>query len=229
MALLLLWEIDHGTPFPSGSAGGLADTLMGFTRRLMFQVRADDELGQWLVYREMQVPLAPGLPETHHTRWSLRVMAPSTGAPSGWYDTFTERWRAYLATQLPAAQPALAAAISSSSSATPRRAVPRPPPADPATLPKRRRIAPASTTQALQLPVQAATAHAASTAPTQSSEPSRRRPRSPEATTTAAPPKRRQLDLRTFVHVRPPEAPAAAPAPPPPRRPHGRATEGPPT
>jgi hypothetical protein len=102
MALLLLWEVDHGTFFPTGAAGGLSDTLMGFTRRLMAQVRADDEL-VWLEHREMQIPLAPGLVATHHTRWSLRLVAPMPDAARAWYDTFLMRWRAYLATQQPTA------------------------------------------------------------------------------------------------------------------------------
>jgi hypothetical protein len=66
MALLLLWEVDHDMPFPSRTAGGLSDTLLGYTRRLTAQVRADNEPQGLLVSREMQIPLAPGLVAPHH-------------------------------------------------------------------------------------------------------------------------------------------------------------------
>ena len=95
MALLLLWEVEHGGPFPSAGANR-ATGLAGFTRRLMRRVAADEELRLWLVTKEVQRPLAPGLPDSHHTRWSLRVCPPPAAEPQGWYTTFTSRWRAYL-------------------------------------------------------------------------------------------------------------------------------------
>ena len=61
MALLLLWEVDHGQPYPPAGARGLADTLMNFARRLKARVQADPELSGWLESRKLQVPLSPGL------------------------------------------------------------------------------------------------------------------------------------------------------------------------
>jgi hypothetical protein len=67
MVLLLLWEVDHGMPFPSG---GLSDTLLGFNRRLTAQARTDDELQGWWCSREMQTLPASGLAASHHMWWS---------------------------------------------------------------------------------------------------------------------------------------------------------------
>ena len=97
MALLLLWEVEHGCTFPSLSADRTG-ALTGFTRRLMKRVAADDELKEWVITKEVQHPLAPGLPDTHHTRWSIRVCPPSVGEPQGWYTEFIARWRSYLGT-----------------------------------------------------------------------------------------------------------------------------------
>jgi hypothetical protein len=47
----------------------------------------------------LQRPLAPGLADTHHTRWSVRLVPPGPDQPRGWYDAFVSRWRTYLATQ----------------------------------------------------------------------------------------------------------------------------------
>ena len=98
MALLLLWEVEHGCAFPSAAGGDRARALAGFTRRLMRRVAEDDELKLWLVTKEVQQPLAPGLPDSHHTRWSVRVCKPPATDPQGWYTEFTTRWLAYLAT-----------------------------------------------------------------------------------------------------------------------------------
>jgi hypothetical protein len=235
MALLILWEVDHGVPFPTGAAGGMSDTLMGFTRRLMAQVRADDEL-VWLEHREMQVPLAPGLVATHHTRWSLKVVAPAPGVPCAWYDAFLERWKAYLATQLPTAMlEASSSSAVSPAAGEPLAAAPRRPresspsgsPAAPA--PKRRRAIPA--TRVLATPAARGGTPPPADPPTPAAQrpPAQRRPRTetPSAETREPPPKRRQGDLRGFLRPRPPAE--AEPPPPPPRTPHGRAAEGPPT
>jgi hypothetical protein len=101
MALLLLWEVDHGQPFPTGVAGdSTTATLASFSRRLRLRVAQDDELSSWLEVKEMQFPLAPGLPASHQLRWSVRVQRPGAGEASGWYDDFVARWRAYLETLL---------------------------------------------------------------------------------------------------------------------------------
>jgi hypothetical protein len=42
--------------------------LRSFTQRLKRRVAEDPELSGWLVSKNMQQPLAPGLAETHHER-----------------------------------------------------------------------------------------------------------------------------------------------------------------
>ena len=97
MALLLLWETDHGMPFPAGGGAGPTAILIGFSRRLQRRVAEDPHLASWLVSKDMQVPLAPGLPDTHHSRWSVQIRAPGADEPRVWYDTFLEKWRSFLA------------------------------------------------------------------------------------------------------------------------------------
>ena len=94
MALLLLWEVDHGCSFPSLASGSQSSLLNGFTRRLQFRVSRDPELSEWLVCRTMNLPLAPGLPSSHHARWSVQLVPPTVDAP--WYESFLDRWKAYL-------------------------------------------------------------------------------------------------------------------------------------
>ena len=96
MALLLLWEVDHGRPFPCSGAQNRSAILLGFTRRLKAKVTADKELGQWLFCKEVQRSLAPGLPAVHQFRWSVRIVPPPALESRGWYDTFVEHWRHYL-------------------------------------------------------------------------------------------------------------------------------------
>ena len=95
MALLLLWEVDHGRPFPTRGGGERSAVLLGFTRRLRARVGADEELRQWMVCQDVQQQLAPGLADTHHFRWSVRIVAPAPAEPQGWYVEFTTRWRAF--------------------------------------------------------------------------------------------------------------------------------------
>ena len=97
MALLILWEVDHGRSFPAGvEANNVAATLASFSRRLRQRVLKDEELRAWLEVREMQFPLAPGLPPSHQLRWSVRVTRPSPDEPQEWYEEFVLRWRSYL-------------------------------------------------------------------------------------------------------------------------------------
>ena len=49
MALLMLWEVDHGRPYPSTGGQGLSGALKGFTRRLQDRISQDAVLFQWLV------------------------------------------------------------------------------------------------------------------------------------------------------------------------------------
>ena len=71
MALLLLWEVDHGQPFPTQARPSQAKVLLGFTKLLKRQIAADDELRHWLQWKEFNLPLSPGLPPSHHTRWTF--------------------------------------------------------------------------------------------------------------------------------------------------------------
>ena len=95
MALLILWEVDHGRQFPSVGEQSLSGTLAGFSWWLEAKMTKDPQL-TWVSWREVQVPLCPGLAPTHHRRWSVRLVAPSAGEPQGWYQEFLRRWRAYL-------------------------------------------------------------------------------------------------------------------------------------
>ena len=116
MALLLLWEVDHERSFPSQGCSSHAGVLLRFTRKLQSQVQKDDELKDWLVSRSVQRPLAPGLPDTHTTHWSIRILKPPPSDPQGWWLEFTTRWRSYLASLLPSADSATTASVPSSSS-----------------------------------------------------------------------------------------------------------------
>ena len=119
MALLILWEVDHGQQFPSQGRADRASVLAGFTRRLRRRVAADEELKQWLVCVEKQCPLAPGLPESNHYRWSVRICQPKPEMPQGWYVEFVGRWRAYLEELArPSVATAVCEEVATSSSAT---------------------------------------------------------------------------------------------------------------
>ena len=117
MALLILWEVDHQREFPRGGGDGATAALVGFSRRLKAQVQHDAELQQWLVFRNMQKPLARGLPATHHARWSVQVMRPAASEPQGWYEEFLRRWRVFLGVP-PSADEATPIVSASSSSAS---------------------------------------------------------------------------------------------------------------
>ena len=95
MALLLLWEVDHGRRFTTMGDQGLSCALAGFSRRLELRVTQDPQLA-WLSWREMNVPLCPGLVPSYHRRWSVRGVAPAAEEPRGWYEEFLQRWRAFL-------------------------------------------------------------------------------------------------------------------------------------
>ena len=79
VALLLLWEADHGCPYPS-LAGELMGRVSTFCKRLKEAVTADDELKAWLEYKQMRVALTTSLPATMHVRWSVAI-DPAVGEP----------------------------------------------------------------------------------------------------------------------------------------------------
>jgi hypothetical protein len=197
MALLLLWEVDHAQPFPTmGDATDRAAVLTGFTRRLQARIAADDELSQWLLCRDLQQPLAPGLADTHHRRWSVRICRPKAGEPQGWYDDFVSRWRSYLATQArPHVQPQ-AASASPDPSDTPSSSAMALPGATPAPKRRARQHKPPAVQHTPRAP--AAEASAASGTPQPATQP---RPARPGG---ATPPVSRQRDMRTWLLPRAP-------------------------
>ena len=114
VALLLLWEADHGCPYPS-LAGELMGRISTFCKRMKEAVTADDELKAWLEYKQMRVALTPSLPATMHVRWSVAI-DPAVGEP------FLSSWKSHLASLVVRRNVALPAAVplgaSSSSSAS---------------------------------------------------------------------------------------------------------------
>ena len=99
MALLILWEVQHGRTFPAAVDGdNVAARLSSFSRRLHDRLMRDDVLRDTLEVREMQFPLAPALPASHQLRWAVQVRRPEGEEQAGWYHTFVERWQAYLRT-----------------------------------------------------------------------------------------------------------------------------------
>ena len=61
VALLLLWEADHGTEFPS-RAVDITGRLSTFTKRLKDAVAVDAELQRWLDWKPMPFSMVAGLP-----------------------------------------------------------------------------------------------------------------------------------------------------------------------
>ena len=96
MALLILWEVEHGQLFSAGVNGDNRTALAAsFGRRLQVQVQKDDELQGWVKTREMQCAVQAGVPAVHQLRWSVQVVRPAAGDPKGFYNEFVLRWRAY--------------------------------------------------------------------------------------------------------------------------------------
>ena len=95
--LLLLWEVQHGRPFPAAVDGdNVAARLSSFSRRLRDRLMRDDVLRDTLEVREMQFPLAPALPASHQLRWAVQVQRPEGDELAGWYNNFIARWREHL-------------------------------------------------------------------------------------------------------------------------------------
>ena len=204
MALLLLWELDHGCPFPSETEGNRACLLGSFTRRLRAAVAKDAELREWLVAKEMGCPLAPGLPPSYHCRWSVRICPPAGGMAVEWYRIFSERWKAYLLS-LAAPQPTAAPQQSGDQVARARRGRSTSPPPVAA---KRRQAAPPARPRIPNPAVY----------PAPAAQSSQRRSASAVDLEPVAPPRKRQTLLGAWLQPR-----TAAPPE------HGRAAEGPPT
>ena len=56
MALLILWEVEHGRDFPTTGSRDPASLLVGFTSRLKARVSRDDELSRWLTSEVLYRP-----------------------------------------------------------------------------------------------------------------------------------------------------------------------------
>ena len=69
MALLLLWEVDHGRHYPCSGTLTATAKLVGFSRVMRLRVAADPELAAWLQYKEVQRSLVPGTAAVHQFRW----------------------------------------------------------------------------------------------------------------------------------------------------------------
>ena len=89
VALLLLWEADHGHLFPSGKVD-IVFRLRNFSAKLEAAVAADTKLCAWLRQRKIRGVLSPGLRPANYTRWAVQIR-PQVGEP------FMSSWKAYLA------------------------------------------------------------------------------------------------------------------------------------
>ena len=87
-ALLLLWEADHGRPYPS-DATTTRGRLTTFSKRLAEAVEAHEDLQAWVQSRLRTRSLVPGIPPQAQRFWSVRVL-PSAGP------AFLTAWKAYL-------------------------------------------------------------------------------------------------------------------------------------
>jgi hypothetical protein len=87
-ALLLLWEVDHGRPYPS-DATTTRGRLTTFSKRLTEAVDAHEDLQAWVQSRLLTRSLVPGVPPQAQRFWSVRVL-PSAGP------AFLAAWKAYL-------------------------------------------------------------------------------------------------------------------------------------
>ena len=116
MALLILWEVDHGRSFPTQAGENPSHVVLGFTKRLKRQVSSDPELKEWLVWKDVFTSLSPGLPNLRHTRWAVRLKPPLGPSPPPWYEDFLARWRSFLEALVvrPAAQPPMGSQVSES-------------------------------------------------------------------------------------------------------------------
>ena len=82
VALLLLWEADHESLYPS-PAVDTTGRLSTFTKQLKDAVAVDAEQQRWLEWKLIPFSLVPGLPCHMHIRWAVRI-DPSVVEPFLW-------------------------------------------------------------------------------------------------------------------------------------------------
>ena len=239
VALLLLWEVDHRQPYPSGGGDGLSGALLGFSKRLQDRVLKDADLCGWLVWKDMAVPLCAGLAPSHHRRWAVRLMAPGRDEPQGWYRDFLSRWKAYLETMARprGSRPTTGVTVAQAALIQPQPLLDT---MDEATSEEAVALLSGSAQQdsgAVPLeedevapPAKRRRPSAAARVPRQPAPSSKRS--APAPTADGAPPQRKQRTLTTWVSNRtdidrplPPTPDSHSPLP----RQHGRAAAGPPT
>ena len=113
IALLLLWEADHGHPYPS-QAVELVGRLSTFCKRLKEAIAADEELRLWLESKRASMVLTPGLLSSDHIPWSVAIDS-AVGEP------FLSSWKAHLTSLIVQRNALVAAKTTSSSSGVQRR------------------------------------------------------------------------------------------------------------
>lgn len=238
IALLILWEVDHGQAWPT-TAAQRSGALAGFTKRLSQQASRDDELKLWFLPREAQRPLAPGLTDSHQQFWPVRILRPGPSEPQGWYEEFVSRWRAHLATLAAPLGVAAAPTPSVSSDRRVRQRLDVTVPSQSTAAAKdlsaehqpatgtRVRAKPLGLAGSAQAPKRQRTMlawlHRPQHSPTGGQEPD---PTSPTSTTTD---RQSHTSINALRDTTTMTMPPPAEIPPPPRCVHGRAAAGPPT
>jgi ribonuclease HI len=74
LVLLVLWEVDHGRPFPTSSSD-VRNKVASFTRRMHEAVRKDKRLA-WLTSKAVKRPLLVGLTATRQVLWAVGLRQP---------------------------------------------------------------------------------------------------------------------------------------------------------
>jgi len=93
VALLLLWEVDHGSDFGEGR---LEERVRQFSRRLNDSVKRAGDIAAWLTMTQEFRPWLPGGVAYTMATWTVRIRRPKAAEERGWYDAFAARWRAWL-------------------------------------------------------------------------------------------------------------------------------------
>ena len=116
VALMLLWEADHGKTFPC-RAVDFVRRLGIFAKKFSEAVAADAELSEWLSSKKLFAQLSPGISASKYVKWSVKIDS-TVGEP------FLGAWKAYLLTLvIPAAPPTV---VPGATAAVPVPAAPRP-------------------------------------------------------------------------------------------------------
>ena len=116
VALLLLWEADHGALFPS-RVTEMKQRLGSFTKNLLDAVAADSELSKWVDSKVINFQLTPGVPFNKMRRWSVRIDS-AVGEP------FLSSWKAHLLTLVRGPGPVVTSAGSGPPPKRPRHSPP---------------------------------------------------------------------------------------------------------